>query len=446
MEKNIKIKVDNIWKFDDQEIIIDNDIIQNPDPELVRVNIKESINYIISGIDSFLDRHYSEEHIQAAKEIVSYYESKKRLTKKEKEDYEWAKLFLQDANKRSELKSSKEVQEIIEKIEKRKSIPHEKKYDLMGDDSSNEIAKAENWSDNKDGIAELSLIMENPPVLPDETNTFIMMTMGNDEIQYNKKIDQFDIAVCQAIANLYWDFRKINEKCLVTPRDIWKKMYGKTEKARPSSEQIKKVSDSVDKMRFARTIVDFTGNVKYMTVDNEKITVAKRDTYFIKAEKVSFETEKGKVLEGYFIMDEPVLFKYNREKNSLITVPYVLLDTTGDKNIGSYTAEFTNFLLQWSMRRIKMSVDKDILEIETVYKKTGLETPEERADRNNHTSDNSYKTNIRKMYKSDREKIESILNTWIEKGEVIKEYKIMKKGSSITGYEIMFKVKKQNKK
>ena len=59
-----------------------------------------------------------------------------------------------------------------------------------------------------------------------------------------------------------------------------------------------------------------------------------------------------------------------------------------------------------------------------MYEKIGIEPPENRINRANYSTDNAYKTGIKKEAKKDREKVTEILEAWKAKN-FIKDFSLV---------------------
>ena len=264
-----------------------------------------------------------------------------------------------------------------------------------------------------------------------------------------KKITAFDKAVYEAISTrfYYWTQEAPQKPLYITPQEIWRTMNGKRSgdgKANPSKAQVKRVCESIDKMRFTHFYMDIKDEVKAYKLyfEDERINGGIIDSYLVNCTKVEFTTEKGKVLTGYRISEEPILYTYNRQKNHVLFVPYEMLDTSANTSDAENVTEFRNYLLQ-TVQLMKNGVaDKTgkyfkrstkIL-LSDIYKKTGIQPPEERLT-GNYANESTKQQLIRRTRKADRTKIEGILNAWVTKSW-IKGYTPVKKGNSLIGYDI----------
>ena len=96
-----------------------------------------------------------------------------------------------------------------------------------------------------------------------------------------------------------------------------------------------------------------------------------------------------------------------------------MLDTSTNTSDGENVTEFRNYLLQ-QVQLMKNGEDNKgkyynrsrIILLETIYKDTGIFPPEERINSKDFKTENSKQSVIRRLRKSDREKIEGILEAW----------------------------------
>ena len=168
--------------------------------------------------------------------------------------------------------------------------------------------------------------------------------------------------------------------------------------------------------------MDITQEIEagYITPD-EKITSGTIDTYLLEATKAEFTTDKGNVVQGYRLAEDPALFYYNGLKNHLLYVPYEMLDTSSYTSDSENVIEFKSYLLQQiqlmknaaeGSKRFKRS---NVILLETIYRDTGILPPEERIE-GDYANEATRQQIIRRNRKADRQKIEGLLDAWKAKG------------------------------
>lgn len=266
---------------------------------------------------------------------------------------------------------------------------------------------------------------------------YMALTYEGGDFKITKKLSAYDKRVYETVGTLFHYWRKENPQkpLYITPQEIWRTMNGKNSRdgqAKPGAAQVGKICDSLDKMRFTRFYMDISEEIDAfnLTTDDGRITDGHIDTYFLNSDKVEFTTEKGNSLQGYRINDEPVLYSYNKLKNHILYVPYEMLDTSQYTSDSENVTEFKGYLLQQIQlmknaaeggKRFKRS---NTILLETLYKDTGIQPPEERAEGKDFKTEASRQKEIRRFRQSDRQKIEGILDAWKDKGW-IKDYIIL---------------------
>lgn len=271
--------------------------------------------------------------------------------------------------------------------------------------------------------------------------TYIALSYEGTEAKTSKKMTAFDNAVYNAVSTrfYYWKQEKGDIPLYITPQEIWRTMNGKGDDARPGNKQVNRIKQSLDKMRVTLCFMDISEELDthYITLDDERLISGNIETYLLKADKVSFKTEKGRKVTGYRFTDEPILYTYNKAKKHILWFDYKLLDTSNNTSDSENVIEFRNYLLiQIQNMKCKKRNSNRIL-YETLYRDTGITPAEKRVDRNNYSTDNSYQTKIRQEFKKDREKVNGILKSWKEKGW-ISGYHDIKKSNAVIAVDILF--------
>lgn len=273
------------------------------------------------------------------------------------------------------------------------------------------------------------------------------LTFEGVETNLTKRMTAFDSAVYNALSTCYYYNSRDNRgsNLYITPQEIWRIMNGTQDANKnPSPTQLKRVSASIDKMRFTRLYMDITEEIKgkYISdIEDERIKGGSIDASLLHADKVTFTTEKGRIIEGYEIMKEPILYTYNAAKNHILFCPLEMLDISDTTGNEGNTTEIKNYLLQQIILMQNTKRSRRIL-FDTMYSSIGLETPEQRTDKESYVNDNTYKTKIKQEAKKDRDKAAAILESWKAK-KFIKGFKLVKKGSSFIGVEIELTPQKQ---
>ena len=268
---------------------------------------------------------------------------------------------------------------------------------------------------------------------------YIALTYDEVETGLSKQLSAFDNAVYNAVSDLFYYWKKEHpEKPLyITPYEIWRRMNGKQNRdgsAKPGEAQIKRICRSIDKMRHIDFYMDINAeiNAHYITLEDERLTGGYLKDYLLNCTEVGFYTEQGRKVKGYRINMEPVLYTYNAAKDHVLFLPFDLLDTSNAISDGENVTEFKQYLMQ-QILLIKNHVrDNNKILLSSIYKGTGILTPEERAAGRDFSNEASRQAVIRRFRKADREKREGLLTAWKEK-KWIKDYTALNKNNKPVG-------------
>ena len=226
---------------------------------------------------------------------------------------------------------------------------------------------------------------------------------------------------------------------IITPQEIWRLICGTQDPNRnPSPNQLKQITDAMDRMRFTRIKLDISDSLRYyhLQVDDERIVNGEIDTYYLEASKGKFVTEKGRIVSGYEIPRAPVLYVYAAAKKHIVAVPLSLLDTgetTGNEGI---TPAVRQYLLNRILLMYHDKHYKPTILYESLYTATGIQPPELRLNRENFSTDTSFDTATRREAARDREKVKEILDAWKAK-RLILDYEPLKEGRKNVGVNIV---------
>lgn len=330
-------------------------------------------------------------------------------------------------------------------------------FGLMNDKINAQLVQSELFSQETNGQLTLKIAVNQAPKNKKQVPVYVALTYEGTEGKLTKRLTSFDSAVYNAVSTrfYYWQQENGNAPLYITPQEIWRTMNGKKVgdgNAKPRDTQIKKICESLDKMRFTHFYMDITEEIKAydLFIDDERVTAGKIDTYVLNSSKVEFMTEKGRIVEGYRIGEEPILYTYNRVKDHLLYVPYEMLDTSSQISNSEYVPEFRNYLLQ-QIQLMKNAADNpkgkyfhrnNIILLDTIYRDTGILPPEERIE-GDYANEATRQQIIRRSRKADRQKIEGLLDAWKAKNW-IKGYNILnsknqplREKQQAKGYEII---------
>ena len=311
-------------------------------------------------------------------------------------------------------------------------------YGLMNDKVNAQLIQGDFFTQEANGQLTIKFAVDQAPKNKKQAAVYMALTYEGTEGKLTKRLTAFDSAVYNAVATrfYYWQKENTRSSLYITPQEIWRTMNGKKAgdgQAKPSKTQVQRICDSLDKMRFTHFYMDISEEIQAFNlyIDDDRVTAGKIDTYVLNCSKVEFETEKGNTVQGYKIGDEPILYTYNRVKNHILYVPYEMLDTSTNTSDSENVTEFRNYLLQ-QVQLMKNGEDNKgkyyhrnrIILLETIYRDTGILPPEERISNKSYKNDASKQKEVRRLRKTDREKIEGILDAWKAK-KWIKGYIIL---------------------
>lgn len=320
-------------------------------------------------------------------------------------------------------------------------LPLIETYGLMNDKVSHQLIAGDFTQQDTDGqLSFWAGVRQSPATSKAPVIVTMALTFEGAQTKLSKRMSGIDNAVYNAVATAFYYHKRSSSgrPFYITPQEIWRLMNGTQDaKKNPSAAQMQKVCDSMDKMRFTRLYMDISEEIKAynLTFEDERLKSGAIDTYMLKSDKVSFTTEKGKTLIGYRVDQEPILYTYNAAKDHVLFVPFDLLDTSQTTGNEGSTIEIRNYLLQ--QIELMYNGQRDSLRIlyETIYKATGLESPEERTRGNTYTNENTRRSALTQEAKRDREKIAAILTAWKAK-DYITDFCPVKKGRAFIGVDI----------
>lgn len=298
-----------------------------------------------------------------------------------------------------------------------------------------------------DGIYRLELPVLQVAGYTEDVVTDVLFTM---EHEYDGPVmfTAFDYAVYCTVSTCYNHVQNQSADSMlksipmfITPQEIWRMMNGITnDRSHPSGAQVRQVRESMNKMRNIMVTMDLEDELRnnFIWRDGERITDSVIHDRLMDAEESSFRAG-GRLLSGYRINKEPVLYSYNYAKGNLLFVPYDLLDTSASVGNGGNTAGFRIYLLQQLLlMNHGYRKDKKVL-YSAIYKNTGIPSPAERVLRSACETDKSYERSLYKEAKKDRDKIDSILSNWTDKKFIKGFTRITGPNNRFRGVEIILR-------
>lgn len=313
-------------------------------------------------------------------------------------------------------------------------------YGLLNDKVNNQLISGDIFTQETNGQLQIAFRTNQAAKGKPQVIVSTGLTFTGTQTRFTKRMSAFDNAVYNAISTAFYYHKRESSgrKFYITPQEIWRLMNGTQDASKnPSAAQVKKVCDSMDKMRFARLYMDISEEVQTFKIhfEDDRIEKGVIDTYLLKSDKVSFTTEKGKEIIGYRVDAEPILYTYNAAKDHVLFVPFDLLDTSQTTGNEGSTIEIRNYLLQQIQLMYNGQRNSRRILYETLYSATGLETPENRLKPETYKDENAYKRNVRKEAQKDRDKVAAILKAWKAKG-YIKDFAPVQKGRAFIGVDV----------
>lgn len=207
-------------------------------------------------------------------------------------------------------------------------------------------------------------------------------------LKTGSKITDFDIRVLEAVTNICKRFYEQDAKCYVTLEEICRTMKYKNRKSTGSSAPgfLQKVRASMDKLRFTRIVMDITQELEHtdLKFNDSRFTTGIIDANFIHADWGMFINEKGNRLEGYHILEMPILSAYYIRKKQVLYIPYNIFDVS-DQIPKTRRHEIVLGFTAYLVRRIAWmnSNGKQPAKIllKTLYEDTAIPTPDKIEER-----------------------------------------------------------------
>lgn len=239
----------------------------------------------------------------------------------------------------------------------------------------------------------------------------VSISLDEEGVSISKPMSQYDSDVHSAVATLY-----VAGNTCVTAAQICQTLTG-SKKARAT--QIREVVESLEKQRRAFVNIDLVEEARgrELQFEGSPVTSLKISGYMLPVEKISIQTRNGKVVDGYRLLEAPILYRHASMLKQVVSYPQKILET-GDA--GSNTKRRT-VIKNYLARRIGQISGKgrvsNRIKLATVYEKAEINP----SDRNQRKDANDY--------------VLKLLNQWQEV-KVIKGYRQIKDGLRITAYDI----------
>lgn len=259
----------------------------------------------------------------------------------------------------------------------------------------------------------------------------------NLKISGRHPFTEYDRNVYNALVSLYVCGDKSH---IVTPQTVYRAMVGMSDTEKLGKQQIETVTESLDKMRFTRTMINCTDEIsRRQAARGRKFSgMGMIDTYLLDATVVHVEAG-GQAVRAYRINSAPVLYQYSSLLNEVLTVPSSLLNIRAVDENGSITdnrVSNTEGRIQikgYLLRRIEGMKGKNSLKSNTI----SLEGYDKDDVHHKGLYEIAGLTDgaSRKMLKSARDYAEQVLGYWKAVG-YIKGFSFVVAKRTITGIQI----------
>lgn len=249
-------------------------------------------------------------------------------------------------------------------------------------------------------------------------------------------LNAYDVQLYDAITSLYIHSQKEHpaDPVILTPQNIWTCMNGG--KGRATAKQLDRIAQSLDRFRFTNIYLDISDEIRsysIKTAEAELFLDGVEDT-LINASVLHFRTDRGAKVKGYLINHVPIIYAYSALRGELLTIPIELLDTSDKVSNTEDVIAFRSYIIRNIALMRQGDRDNHFMRLETIYKETGIEPPEERIKGKNYSDP---AVEIRKQSRKDRNNIAGILESLKGKGYILgfSERKDPTSGA-VTGYHV----------
>lgn len=208
--------------------------------------------------------------------------------------------------------------------------------------------------------------------------SYVALNYMGDDVTIKKTLTDFDMAVYNAISNLYIWLRgkngRNNAYVVFKLEDIWATINGMTSKRIKVTEKRRQaIIQSVDKLRFTDS---------WISLKEEKGLDYSQDTSFTdqayKGTLLHIDHRPSGNTELFEVFRIPILFEYCAMKKQIITIDTALLDVTDTASNTDKVIIFRDLLItEITYMRFNATSSRKRL-LSTLYEKTTLEEPTER--------------------------------------------------------------------
>lgn len=267
-------------------------------------------------------------------------------------------------------------------------------------------SKLANKLTDKDLINGLSLpIDKNKNIL-----TIAQIQYEEDSLQFNKEINLFDKLVYDVVISFFISGQKI-----LTPNIILRAIKGNSKNTNFTNQQIKKIQNSIEKLRSTRIIIDYTNEAKLRKLKGENFTI---NNYLLNITEAKQKIHGNIIDNAYKIESEPTLYTYTKTTKQINTVPIDILKPikTGFEEMGYYLIQRIEQIKYNESKKNKTKNNTII--IKELFKKHNLKY----ADR----------TQRKRVI----DKIKTLLNDWV-KIKYISKFEFIKENRTYSKIKIL---------
>ena len=328
---------------------------------------------------------------------------------------------------------------------KRPAWPDNTKYGIMRDNVSAALIQAPQKALQEiDGQMILDFFIDQK--YPSEVVPVFVTLSYEGDGQSDKKqyLTAYDNNIISAIAtlNYYWQQYAPGGFCTFSADEVYRIMNGRQpndDDKRASKKERERIIKHIDKMRDTKIFIDTSQEVLRVAFSDPRLQTGSFDGRIIEAQRLIGYTPKGDAYAKYSLLTEPILYRYNLEKNHVIFAPLNMLDTSDELSNTEFVAEFRLYLLEqvMLMKENRRNGNNRIL-ISSIYERTGIDPPENRTHKSRGNSSRGAAYH-RKIRAADCEKFEGILTSWKNKGE-IKGFKIIREDGKKSGRKVAYDI------
>ncbi len=241
-----------------------------------------------------------------------------------------------------------------------------------------------------------------------EITTTINFNDKNIQFSGNSSITAYDKIVHDAVCSLY---SAGNDT--FTPEMVYRAMNGMIESEFVSSNSVKMIVDSLEKLRLTDISIDYTGQVRMINPDNAFDT-ARVSGSMLMMRKVTVSTG-GVTKWAYQLVSSPIVYEYSKLVKQIIPIRLELLNTKETTRSTDTVIIIRQYILQRVelMKNKKNNMNSRLIAYDSIYEL--LNTPDDR-----------------KLRATIRSQTERLLDNYVGK-EYIAGYEVVRRGRAITG-------------